>query len=124
MGANNTHVYYGIRSQNFGSNISFEYGNGVFDGASGHFTSASFGACSSPTIGSWHFYVVTYSGTTLTTYCDGNLVGMATATLDPTFGGLAFTQGSSGWVGSMDAPRVYDRALSLSEVQTLYESSY
>ncbi|HVV25625.1 MAG TPA: LamG domain-containing protein, partial [Candidatus Saccharimonadales bacterium] len=116
MGAANTHVFYGIRSQNYGDGISFEYGLSPYDGTA--YTNT--GSFSLP-VGEWHMFTATYDGAHLNFYRDGVLVfGPATEALNPTFGGLNFTGSINGWVGSMDDARLYNRALSAAEVQALY----
>lgn len=122
MGANNTHVYFGIRTSNYGGTIYFEYGKPPFDGASGNWAGLASYAIPANT---WHLYTVTYDGSTLTAYVDGAFRQQATSVqLDPTFGGMTFTTSGSGWVGSIDDARVYSRALSATEVQTLYNNYY
>ncbi|HVV25800.1 MAG TPA: LamG domain-containing protein [Candidatus Saccharimonadales bacterium] len=118
MGASNAHTYFGIRSSVYGQLIYFEYGTSPYTGSS----YSNISGYSLP-VGQWHMITVTYNGSALNFYVDGALkTGPVTAALNPTFGGLNFTAGTSGWVGSMDNPRVYNRALSAAEVQALYNS--
>jgi hypothetical protein len=77
--------------------------------------------------GAWHFAAATYDGTTLKLYIDGVLQGSGVAVtmaLDQTYssGGMIGDMGTYGyaWNGSLSDGRIYNRALSLLEVQTIY----
>jgi hypothetical protein len=117
MGSSNTHVNYGIRSSQYGARIYFEYGIAPFAGA-------DWGGCGGYTTAAnvWHLYTYTYDGAVLRTYLDGAYTALCNISggLSPTFGGFSFTTSSNGWNGSMDDARVYNRALSASEVSALY----
>jgi concanavalin A-like lectin/glucanase superfamily protein len=72
----------------------------------------------------WHMATFTYNGTTAALYLDGQLDTSATAT--PQSGTpTSFYIGSYGsgeyWDGSLDDVRVYNRALSATEVAALYK---
>lgn len=119
MGADATHYYYGIRSQTSGGSIAFEFGKAPYDGSS--FTALYIG--SMPSDGTWHMYTVTYDGTTIKTYKDGVYAGQAATALNPSFGGLDFSDSNAEWNGTMDDARVYNRPLSSGEIQALYNSN-
>jgi hypothetical protein len=94
----------------------------------------------SPAMGSWHHYLVTKAGTSYTTYIDGQPVSdgtnyvnyAANLQTNSTVGPAAIPPGITapltiGWAegqtyvnGKLDDIRIYDRALSASEVQQLY----
>jgi len=107
-----THVYYGIRSQNYGDNIGVEYGTSPFSGSS----YSNIGG-PSLSLNTWHLDTITYSGTTLSLYIDGALRSTATITLNPSNQGLD----SQSWNGNIDDMRIYNRALSSGEVAALYQ---
>lgn len=116
MGASNTHTYFGIRTNNFGGSVYFEYGTSPFAGT-------TFAGTTSYPLGTntWHMYTVTFDGSTLKTYLDGVFKSQATSvSLDPAFGGLNFSTSSSGFVGAVDDGRAWNRALSSTEVTALY----
>jgi hypothetical protein len=117
MGASNTHIYYGIRSSGYGASIYFEYGTTPFAGST-YYSCSSY----SPPVATWHLYTYTFDGSTIKYYRDGAFVTSCPVSggLSPTFGGLSFTMSSSGWNGSMDDARVYNRPLSANEVAQLY----
>jgi len=84
----------------------------------------------SVTDGKWHFMSATYDGTTMRIYVDGVQTGSGTS-----FSGNLPTQSGNVRVGadyqttpgnfftgSLDEVRVYNRALSAAEIQTLYNS--
>lgn len=116
LGANNTHVYYGIRSQNYGDNLTFEYGTSPYSGA-------AWGAISIKNpipLNQWHMFTITYDGSTLKSYYDGSFVtSQASITLNPSFGGIDILSGGN-FNGSVDDVRIWNRALTASEVSALY----
>jgi hypothetical protein len=78
----------------------------------------------------WHHVVATISGTNGYVYLDGNLDGsgnvgiVPTNTLDVFIGYTHVTEGAdaTAWFnGAIDDIRIYNRALSASEVQQLYQ---
>lgn len=84
------------------------------------------------TDGNWHFYACTFDVSTkkMTAYIDGLSVGSGntTGTLsDSGYGtiGAVYSFGSytAFWPGTLDDVRVYNRALSASEVYNLYKST-
>lgn len=116
MGSSNTHVYYGIRSGNYGDSIYFEYGKSPYDGSAFTGTSGQ-----SLPINQWHMCTVSYDGSNLKIYWDSALKQTITSVvLDPSFGGMSFTTSSNGWNGTIDDARAYNRALNASEVAALY----
>ncbi|OHA79276.1 MAG: hypothetical protein A2747_02435 [Candidatus Yonathbacteria bacterium RIFCSPHIGHO2_01_FULL_44_41] len=73
---------------------------------------------------SWHHYVVTTNGTTLTFYVDGIQKGtgnMGFGSSVPTVHALGVF-GSNKTNGVMDDVRIYNRALSVAEIANLYQS--
>lgn len=94
----------------------------------------------SPTIGSWHQYLVTKTGTSYRTYIDGSLASNGTNYVNyatgqqtnSTIGPASLPSGitapltigeteNGGWLnGKLNDIRIYDRALSASEIQQLY----
>src|SRR6185503_2071207 len=76
--------------------------------------------------GEWQLVVGTYNGTTGTLYVDGVAVGSdtfaapGTVTL-PVYTGLGAT-GSFGWKGRIDEVQIWNRALTATEVRTLYDA--
>jgi hypothetical protein len=115
MGSSNTHVYYGVRSNNYGDGIYFEYGKSPYDGSSFAATTNN-----SLPVGQWHMFTVTYDGTTLNTYWDGVSKTSTGAALNPASFGFLFSNSSADWNGSIDDARVYNRPLTAAEVQALY----
>ena len=72
----------------------------------------------------WHMLTRTYDGSTLSAYINGQLVGSQTG---PSNNPAGITIGSAGdglhgFIGSLDDVYIYDRALSSTEVQTLYSA--
>lgn len=118
MGASNTHVNFAIRSSQYGQRIYFEYGLAPFAGA-------DWGACGGyvTPANEWHLYTYTFDGSVLRYYRDGAYINFCNVPggMAPTFGGLSFTTSSSGWNGSIDDARVYNRALTTAEVAALYQ---
>jgi phosphatidylinositol-3-phosphatase len=75
--------------------------------------------------GNWHYAVATYDGATLRLYVDGTQVASAITSAIPDMGGMqAFRVGANSlsannfFIGNIDEVRVYDRALTSSEVST------
>lgn len=77
-----------------------------------------------PSVG-WHFVVGTRSGITSALYVDGVMVANCTYTItaspagDPVLGGDA-SNGQDIWKNSIDDVRIYDRILSVAEIQAIY----
>ncbi|MFA6006767.1 MAG: LamG domain-containing protein [Candidatus Paceibacterota bacterium] len=77
----------------------------------------------------WHFVACTKSGTTVKIYIDGILKNSSTnaslgssntGTREAVIGGVDTGSPSASWLGKIDDTRIYNRALSESEVYTLY----
>lgn len=75
-------------------------------------------------VGSWHFIVGTWDGTTVTLYVDGTQVGTASNPGTISLSTLTIGFNSVYWQGSMDDLRIYNRVLSPTEVQTLQAFTY
>ncbi|PZQ49100.1 MAG: hypothetical protein DI551_00155 [Micavibrio aeruginosavorus] len=75
----------------------------------------------------WYFIVCSYDGTTLRMYIDGNQVSSVAAgtpvSAASNMGIGAGSNGSSPFNGAMDDVRMYNRALSASEIQQVYENT-
>ena len=73
----------------------------------------------------WTHLAVTYNGSTLTLYRDGVAVATSTVsgTLSPTSGTLQIGGSQFGeyFKGLIDEVRIYNRALSDTEIQTIYQ---
>jgi len=74
----------------------------------------------------WHHYGVTYDGTTVTLYLDGQIVKTASFSgsiplkaQDIYIGKTAYSTPALTYYGSMDDVQMYDRALSAAEIQDL-----
>ena len=76
--------------------------------------------------GKWHMGSFTYDGATTRIYVDGRLDGTNTQTFDTALCGTCETYiggfGSRAFPGLLDDVRIYNRALSASEIQQLYKS--
>ena len=119
MSSSNTHVYYGIRTFNFSDNIGFETGKPPYDGA--YWNSL---AVQMLTLNSWYHFSATYDGLAIRSYVNGSLVNTFNSQpLNPTFGGLIFSNATQGWVGQVDDARIYNRALSTSEINQIYTAN-
>jgi chitodextrinase len=73
--------------------------------------------------GQWNHIAVTYDGTTLKLYLNGQQDGSATGTIESELGGMRVgiaKDDSSGWDGKIDDVRIYDRALSSTEIASLH----
>ena len=76
--------------------------------------------------GTWHFVVGTYDGSQSRVYYDGELVASrpASGSIDLTNAtirvGCEVWKNHSFWQGYIDEIRIYDRAISESEIQSLY----
>jgi prepilin-type N-terminal cleavage/methylation domain-containing protein len=120
MGANDTHVGFGMRASGYGASIYFEWGLSPYSGST---FAGSGGNGSLATANEWHHAVATFNGTTLSFYWDGThratsgSTVMRTPMLPMTIG-----SSSSGWIGKVDDARVYGRALSAEEVQAVFQA--
>jgi len=121
MSANDSHVYYGIRTGNFSDGIYFEYGTPPYPGTSSFFQGTN---ASTLPLNTWHHVVVTYDGSKLAFYFDKILTtSYSNIVLNPIFGGLTFTRGSAGFVGKIDDARIYNRSLSATEISTIFDAN-
>jgi len=75
----------------------------------------------------FHFYTITYDGTTVSVYVDGSLVpdGTATRTLDTTDSSVYIGEryadgGTNHWDGKIDEVYIYDKALTQNQINQLY----
>ena len=96
---------------------------GVYEASAQHNASCATGSFTS---GVWHHLVGTYDGSTVKLYLDGNVC----TTTASTSGSLAYTttisvgSTSGGATHSIDDVRIYNRALTASEVSALYNNYY
>ena len=87
---------------------------------------SAYGCAEGGTISSgWHLVTATYDGTTAKLYVDGALVGSDTFTTPgntnyPLYVARYYGGNSNGWNGVLDDVRLYNRALTATEVATLY----
>lgn len=120
MGASDTHVGFGIRTNNWGVNTYFEWGLTPYAGAT--FTGSGTNGSLS-TLNEWHLMTTTFDGSVVLVYWDGQLKYTSSATvMRPTMSAFQFTNPSVGWPGKIDDARVYNRALSAAEVQTMFKA--
>lgn len=98
-------------------------GVSVWNGGSGSAASVS---GSNTVVNAWNFYAGTYDGSTLRFYKDGILVGSSsyTALIGSTINtlkiGRAGAVGAGYFIGLIDDVRIYNRALSDSEIANIY----
>ncbi|MBK7705907.1 MAG: hypothetical protein IPJ30_09035 [Acidobacteria bacterium] len=75
---------------------------------------------------SWYHGAVTYDGTTVRLYVNGNLENTAAmglnTVLDPNGLTIGYRVGGPFWNGQLDDPTIYDRALTLGEIQSIYNA--
>jgi len=81
-----------------------------------------------PAIGTWHYYAAVVSGSTVTLYIDGSQVAQsttfpATTAYDATPVGIGADPGAEYCNCTIDDVRIWNRALSASEVQALYDAT-
>ncbi len=113
MGALDTHVHYGVRALDYGETIVFEYGIDPYGGAVWNQTVKN-----TLPINEWHHLAITYDGSTVRQYWDGQpQQARLNVSLNPSYGGLYF----GSWEGSVDDARVYNRPLSDTEVKRLFD---
>lgn len=101
----------------------------IFYGADGSMyfkrnnTYASIGGGSVTTV--WKHFVLTYSGTTWTWYANGSAVGSGAVSYPVSNGNTALGFGRADQYGNetIDDARIYNRALTASEVQALYKAT-
>jgi flagellin-like protein len=98
-----THKYFGLRSLSWGDHIALEYGLPPFDGSL--WSSIFIGFLP---LNEWHHFLVTYNGTVLKSYKDGNFVSQKNATLITDFDRLRINTGS--FNGVIDEVRILNIA--------------
>ena len=82
-----------------------------------------------PDNGAWHFVLGTFDGSTVKRYVDANLIGQSNYTYSipsvftATISGSAAKFGYGSINGLIDDVRIYNRALSASEIQALYNAT-
>ena len=90
--------------------------------ASNHLQSTSYGTTA--VLNQWYFLAGVWDGTTLSLYLNGGLVGSSTPSASPngsSGGGLTIAAGvSNSLTGMLDDVRIYNRALSATDVAALY----
>ncbi len=87
------------------------------DGSTADFTGAVIST------GQWQYWTITYDGSIVKYYLDGNFQGSASAsskTLNINNLGVPFSSAGYEFDGSLDDVRIYNRALSADEVTRLY----
>ena len=114
-----SHRYYGIRDYAWGATVVFEYSNPPYDGTS--YSSIPCGGSGNLPLHEWHLYTVTYDGSTLKCYRDAVYSGQTTGvTLNTASVQVRMGQAFN---GQADDARIYNRALSATEVAQLYGST-
>lgn len=138
-GARTTTAWIKVNSSSCGSNCIIvmygqdsvsPYGYGVYVTAAyklkAEFDSSAGAVTSNATVSSgvWHHIAATYDGSTNSVYLDGALDNTASYSSANTQAGAVdigrWGSGCCRFAGSIDDVRIYNRALSASEVQTLY----
>jgi len=117
MGASDTHTNFGIRTSAYGNNVYFEWGTSPFSGTyAGSGTLVNLG-----TVNQWRHVTITYNGSRIRGYVNGTIISTVDpAAVRPAMASFSFTTSSSGWQGKVDDARVYNRALTDAEVETIY----
>ncbi len=86
-----------------------------------------FDGATTVTADTWYYVAMTYDRTSLNLYVNGNLDGSAAATgpiiVTPQPLRLGGGSGSVNFVGVLDEVSLYDRALSASEIQAIYQAN-
>lgn len=119
MSSGDTHRYFGIRTYNYSDNIGLETGNPPYAGASWNTIAVQF-----LTLNQWYHFAASYDGFAVRSFVNGALVNTSyPPPLNPTFGGLIFSNSTQGWVGQVDDARIYNRALSTSEINLIYQKN-
>ena len=88
------------------------------------------GVLHTPSLNTWYHYVMTKSGNTYSLYVDGVLIGSGTDSDNATVGSPSFIGSNGGFGagrayfdGQIDGVAIFNYALSLSQITTLYGSS-
>jgi hypothetical protein len=102
---------------------------GVFQYTGGTSTAGSALGATTVTSSVWHHYVITQSAGTLSLYVDGTFRSSSSTALTGAltelylFRGGVFNSGSArGWNGSLADVQVYDQALTLTQVNTMFNN--
>ncbi len=88
------------------------------------------GGTNAPPEGAWSFVVAVYNGSSLSYYLNGSFVSLTTTTIVPTVStgplviGLTQRGGFSDFSGLIDDVRIYNRALSATEIQAIYNAEH
>lgn len=109
----------------------FDYDSGGHGVISGNFGALDTGWATPPTAGTWHYVAVTYDGTTLSAYLDGNLdvsrvIGTPIATVrtfmqvGSAIGGTGVNGGNDPFHGYIAAARVSSGVLTAGDIATNY----
>lgn len=124
LGSGDSHRYYAWRSTSNGTSWMFEYGsnNPTCDGT----TWTSMGGINLGT-DTWHHLAATYDGSTIRTYLDGVQVNSRSFTAgfcsnSSAFYYLANSPSTSVGVYVVDEARIYNRALTASEIASAYNA--
>jgi hypothetical protein len=78
-----------------------------------------------PSTGIWHFYVYTFDGSYLKAYLDGVMVSSVTQTISMKVdtNPVRIGGGNVYFNGTIDEVRLYNRALSDTEIKALYDAT-
>lgn len=120
MGSTDPHARFAIRGSQNGAKLYVEWGEAPYDGSQWTGTGST-SADLLPT-GSWHHFAVTFDGVTMKSYLDGAMIGQRSATLNPNQAAFYLNNGGGTFIGRLDDARVFGRALTSSEVQTMYQT--
>jgi len=141
--SNNTRRMHALSFEpNYGiSNLDFDFNDPDLFGApvglwvywnSSGINRITVGSVGAYTDGQWHFIALARSGTTMTLYVDGSPVGSTNyspaidlSNSNLNFIGASQVDGSSPtffWDGSIDEVEIFNRALSASEIQSIYNA--
>ena len=95
----------------------------VYDASNGYI--GSFHYSSAPNLNEWHHYAITYNGSSIKTYIDGVNIIQNSANANTTNRVDLIISPASGELmsGLMDDLRVYNRALSDSEIKVIYDAT-
>tara|TARA_B100000378_G_scaffold61077_1_gene45481 strand:+ start:761 stop:1696 length:936 start_codon:yes stop_codon:yes gene_type:complete len=118
MGSNDPHRYFSIRGADNGAKVYTEWGIPSYTGSS--WASSNTASATITPNGTWHHYAATYNGTQVKTYYNGARISTQNASINPTMAAFYLSDSGSGYVGKIDDARVYNRALTDAEVETIY----
>ncbi|MEK7574182.1 MAG: LamG domain-containing protein, partial [Patescibacteria group bacterium] len=121
---NDSHRYIALRSSSNGASWMFEYGrnNPTCDGNS--FTGTGSGSMGTNT---WHYLAMTYDGSNIKIYLDGALASNNNFSLgfcnNPSSSYYIAQGSASPGVYLVDDARIYNRALSATEISAIYNAT-